>query len=227
VSAADDEVSFTIDDIKRLASEVGIEPRHIAKAAEQLGEPPKRLKRFEFFGAHATEVLERTYDGLLDDEAWEDLVGELRLTFGSEGTSTQVGHSQEWKGGTDTISAHLSATVRNGRTRYRLAVNRTGGISITWALGFPVMFLTWFILNIALSRAQSGLFEHCLYSAIALGITYGLTHAIAARWANASRPEIESLMDRISELTPHTAALQPSRADSVRQSTAETLTENA
>lgn len=126
---ANDNAGFTQAEIERLAAEVGIDAKHIAGAVESLGNNPEHVGLLKQ-STRTRPVLERTIDGTLDDFAWEEVVAELRLVYGSAGTVSEVGSSREWAGGTEFTTAHLSATPRNGKTRLRLTLHQEGPVII-------------------------------------------------------------------------------------------------
>src|SRR5476651_1242135 len=84
LSTSDAEAEFSVGEIASMASEVGIDSKYVLEAAQRFKDTrptPKYL-----LGAGATQAFDQTYEGALDDEAWEDLLANLRATFGSGGT---------------------------------------------------------------------------------------------------------------------------------------------
>lgn len=90
---------LTLADLQTIATDVGIAPERIAEAARALqrrghDRPPERL-----LGAPRSVAYSVALPGPLDDEAWEQLVAELRLTFGAAGEVSSVGSLRTWRNG--------------------------------------------------------------------------------------------------------------------------------
>ena len=58
--------------------------------------------------------------GEVSDEQWEEMVAEIRSTFGLVGTSGQVGRSREWTHDSKDHQAQVTVTSREGQTKIRL-----------------------------------------------------------------------------------------------------------
>lgn len=133
------DAEYTVEEIASMASEVGIEARFIHAAADQLEQNRPRPKAP--FGSATTELFDRNVDGIIGEEAWDDLVASIRAAFGSAGTVSKNGAIREWRSGGDFVFVHLTATERKGKTKIRLMLNRTGGLYFFWALGFAAMLV--------------------------------------------------------------------------------------
>src|SRR5471032_1457994 len=89
LSTSDAEAEFSVDEIASMASEVGIDSKYVLEAAQQFN--GKRPTPNYLLGASATQAFDRTYAGTLDDAGWEDLLANLRSSFGSGGTVNASG----------------------------------------------------------------------------------------------------------------------------------------
>src|SRR5688572_20400881 len=68
------DLDLSIDDLERIASEVGIDARHVRKAASELDGGNLAPPSFHWAGAPSVVNLERTVEGEITTEAWEDAV---------------------------------------------------------------------------------------------------------------------------------------------------------
>ena len=97
---------LTLDELKQIGSESGIDPAHIEAAAQDLAHGVKRdpsptgVERF--YGRPATIQAERMLPGRMDDATWSDAVETLRSVFNTRGQSEVIGPIREWKAFTST-----------------------------------------------------------------------------------------------------------------------------
>ncbi len=114
---------LTLDEVQKAAEAAGIDPSFVAAAAAQpvhaaaLSTPPGR----GFWGGPYTLRHERTLRTALDDEAWGEIVGELRRAYGTTGTVSEAGAMRDWTNGITSAGStyfyqRLSATPRRGQT---------------------------------------------------------------------------------------------------------------
>jgi len=122
---------LTLDELQRVAAEIGINPAHIGRAANELDSLPKGKSS----NKSDSILLEKSINGELSDEAWEELETELRRFTGSVGQTESSNGSREWTGNWDTGSITLSATNRRGRTRLRLLGNTSGYSALAVTIG--------------------------------------------------------------------------------------------
>lgn len=200
-SRASEPEGFSLADIERLAQEVGIDPALIAPAAGKL-QATSRPKRFRLFATPIRETYEYNADEILDDSAWEDVVAELRVTFASSGKVSTVGFSREWVGGTDFLSAHLSATPRKGRTRYLLSVRRDGAVFVTGLLTFLIALFG----SAALGTTASVHGGHplAIFGAV-LAFTGGViftANRMLSGWYRRTLNLVDDTMRRVQEIKP-------------------------
>lgn len=196
-----DTTGFTQAEIERLATEVGIDPKHIAGAVEALGTESEHSAPNRG-SSRMRKVIERTYDGTLDDQAWEEVVAELRLVFGGAGTASEVGTSREWAGGSEFASAHLSATPRNGKTRIRLTINQDTPVVLGCLA--TLMGSMFGSMAVGIPMGKAGVAGPLVLAAV-LGVI--LTVAVVANLVvgNVKRKNVmkgEELMGRIKGLIP-------------------------
>ena len=91
---------LTLDELKRIGDESGIDPAHIEAAAHDIthgveGAPsPTGVERF--YGRSATIQVERMLPGRMDDAIWNDAVETLRSIFNTRGQAETIGPIREW-----------------------------------------------------------------------------------------------------------------------------------
>ncbi len=222
----DDSKGLTLPEIEKLAAEVGIDPRHVAAAAERLEGAPRGSRPFALFGALASERLDRTGEGAFDETGWEDAIGELRKCFGSAGEVSRVGSSREWLARTDMGSAHLTAQPRGGQTRFRLSLDRTGMITTLWMLGSIAAFLG----SMALAIIIGGRLHMAALAILSIFVLIGLLTTLAwtttRRWSERQLADARLALDRLAEMTTEGQATAAAPHAQVEQPLIERLTDS-
>ncbi|MBI1331747.1 MAG: hypothetical protein GC165_02590 [Armatimonadetes bacterium] len=191
---------YSLDDIERVAAEIGIDPRYVQSAAQSLPVDPPEIPKFSFWGGRPRRTIERTIDGEFDDAAWEEAVSELRRSYNSAGTIANMGTSREWEGGSDFTSIFLSATPKNGKTRLRIAVQQDGTIAVSWIVAFLACFLGTIAIAVFLKQTHTpgpGLLYVLPYYLAILA----LTNRLVSRWSRAGLARVEESVNRLARLT--------------------------
>jgi hypothetical protein len=183
---------LTLEEIQRLAEEVGIDPGLITQAASDVdiqtspsGSPDRPFSL----------LLDRAVDGQISEEVWEDLVVQLRHYAGRPGEVKAGSASREWIGRSDAGTLTLMATRSGERTRLRLMANFNNGASAWGVLPMAGFFvgtmagaLTFkaFGAPIGLSVFGTVMTASVLYAAIGV-----------KRWGARRRQEVKVLFDTI------------------------------
>src|SRR5690606_34782898 len=126
--------------------EVGISPHVVEQAALEVDSGAKEESA-------GSKVLDHTIDGTVTDEQWEDMVISLRQYSGKSGTSTLHGSTREWTSDSEMGSLTLTASNRNGRTRFRLLGDTTGVSAIGWVMGSIFGFMGVLFLSVGLRKS--------------------------------------------------------------------------
>ena len=79
--------------------------------------------------------------GVLSDEKWEDLVTRLRQFIGRPGKSTIQDATREWSAGWEVGNVTFTATSRNGKTRFRLLFDTSGGSAAAGVIGLGIALM--------------------------------------------------------------------------------------
>jgi hypothetical protein len=125
------EHGLTLADLEQLGAEVGLDPRHLRAAADEVRTGHRTAVEAET--ETATHVIvEHWIDRPFTLEAWEDTVGLLRSQFGvdmgmwygrsGDGRVERVGRAHEWVHVSQLgVETRVSASEREGRTRLLLS----------------------------------------------------------------------------------------------------------
>lgn len=92
------ESGLSLEELQRIGLSAGIAPEHVAEAAAELAasEPAASI-----LGVPTQVRHTRRLQGPVSDEAWEQMVAELRQVFGQPGVAGKVGRVREWSTTTD------------------------------------------------------------------------------------------------------------------------------
>lgn len=131
---------LTLTEIQSIGAEVGIDSAVVARAAAVLDDQPDIETRAVLgvpFATGMTVALPRA----LSDEEWDQVVAELRTTFGARGHVSSEGSFKEWRNG------NLHAVVERAATGYRFRIATRKGnaaaVAGVGALGIAAAAVTW------------------------------------------------------------------------------------
>jgi hypothetical protein len=142
---------LTLGELQKVASEVGIEPHIVERAAQEVARPSTAKS--------LAGTLDQTVPGEITEEQWEDAVMELRQFVGRPGTSTMQGSTREWTGGWDIGHVTLTASTRNRQTRFRMMLDTSGFGVLAWLIGGTVGFLALMFAIVIAKKTSIGLPE--------------------------------------------------------------------
>jgi hypothetical protein len=147
----------TLRDLQTIASEVGISPIAVARAAQSLDRPHAPAVSRTFFGLPI--AVERTValDRALSEPEWERLVVQLRQVFGARGTLRAQGSLREWSNGN--LHALLEPTVTGHQLRLGTSKGDARVSLVTGALtiGISAVVAVSVAANGALLQAAPGI----------------------------------------------------------------------
>ena len=98
--SADPHRSLTLDELKAIGAESGIDPAHVEAAAADIERgaveaPPLSLLE-RFYGLSASIRVERVLPGTMDEATWDEAVELLRSIFNTRGQAEEIGPIREW-----------------------------------------------------------------------------------------------------------------------------------
>lgn len=210
-------------ELRAAAREIGLDPQFVDQALAELDSEPAAASQ-SFFGGPMRAEFDQTFDGVLDDNAWEDTVADLRKTFGEDGTVEVRGSVREWIGtGGGSLPLSFSARQVDGQVRIT-AMSRHEGLA---AICYIIAFLPFLILTAFLIRGLG------LGGPIAVGaalsvamVVFMLTRAIFSSGARQTEVKLRKAVSRFGQrLAP--APLLSGAADPQAESAEDELTEQA
>ena len=184
---------FTLTDIQRLASEVGIDPAMVARAAGELSAQPQDAVVDE---RASSILLDQTVDGVLDEEGWEEVVTGLRHYAKRSGATRQRGSTSEWSCRSDAGGVTFSATRRGDSTRLRLIGDMSTGLQAIWSTAGPICFVLAVVSGALLSKHT---LEHVwafVFSVVALATGCVAIHFGTRAWARRARADLRGVFER-------------------------------
>lgn len=190
---------LTLEEIKRLASEVGLESTHIEAAAGELDNAPQTGLRRLLRNPPAVELV-REVPGVVGPEEWQAMVAELRKTFGGAGQSSEIAGGYDWTGGDKSYEGGFTASPTSHGTRLRLFVDHSTLDVLGWLMAVPVALFITAGTGTTLHRAGLGLAEKgLLLGALALALVV-MGRWLLARWLDRDRRRLPRVMDRLESL---------------------------
>lgn len=195
---------LTLAEIQNVVSELGLDPAAVESAAKRveagLPETNVRGTQVEFL---------RTFEGELDDQAWEEILLLLRRRSGTSGDTTVRGTTREWKSAVGDIEQYnLTATTHNGRTRIHLTHDVAGHIALSWIVSIlPILLGPVIILSKSL-KSGADMTIPIIASALIAFATFALISTYTRRIKQRSR-NLESIFNEIEPLIHPTTAHPP------------------
>ncbi|MFT4604283.1 MAG: hypothetical protein ACI9W4_001013 [Rhodothermales bacterium] len=130
---------LSLDELKELASDSGIDPELVIAAVSEL-KADQEAQEKTFWGGPLSSTLIRSVDGRLSDDTWEEMVAILRRAYKETGETERRGTTRQWMSkGQDGGRGHLIATYRDGRTELELFY------------GNPTIAIPFYIIPLVLS----------------------------------------------------------------------------
>jgi hypothetical protein len=114
---------FSLAEIQQFASEVGIDPAHVAVAAAELAHSPQPPPS-TVLGAPTAFRFERWLDGEIPTSAIGELFDVARRETGLQGQVSEALDTVEWRGRGSMGAAAVSVARRNGRTQISVYLTR-------------------------------------------------------------------------------------------------------
>ena len=186
--AASDPHQLTLSEMQEIGSEVGLDPAEIARAAATLDAQALERRPRTSFGMPIEVVRVVPLPRAPTDAEWEQIVAELRATFGSRGRISSQGNLREWTIG------NLYACVEPGGTGYHLRLGTVkggarelNGLGAASLLGATVLVVT----------GGAGIAVVPWVFAAYGTIAFGLNALRLPRWAGERRQQMEVIAARL------------------------------
>jgi hypothetical protein len=180
---------LTLDELRHIAQEAGIDPASVTKAAASLdarGRPaPVRRMLGLPIGLSRVVDLPRAPT----DREWEQLISEFRTTFDARGQANTSGGIREWSNG----NLHISVEPTERGQQLRLSTRKEDAIALN-GLAFVTgaMSLLMVATVTAAGKPEKALAVFSMFGGIAL-ISFGANVLRLPRWARERERQMEAI----------------------------------
>lgn len=128
---------LSLEDIERIAGEIGISPVHLRAAAVDLESRLDEGRALRLFGGPYEVASRRIVHATVSDEQWEHIVSQLRRITGGSGSAGTVGQRREWTHsvsdmGQVMVSTEVTLSPTEDRTTIELRSRFGGGARLAY-----------------------------------------------------------------------------------------------
>jgi hypothetical protein len=214
-----DSQGVTLHDLQKVASEVGIEPHIVERAARELDTKPATARLLD---SKTSRMLDQTIEGSISEDQWDDVVMSLRQLASHTGTSSVHGTTREWTSGGDVSSITFTAQSRNDRTRFRLLADTSAASFLFTFLGSVLGFLLTIGTFAVMKKGGQEASVIAITVAAMMATIFLLTSTWIRFWQRKTHKKIAAVFESIVSTMSHGASLTPqlteSKSDEERQS---------
>lgn len=195
---------LSLDEIQRIATEVGIDARYVQMAFLDMQAKKEKAEGPGFWGAPVTLELERTIPGHLNDHAIESMLMAIRsANKTNRGQFEKLNHTFEWTASNSSGSRLIINAQRKGKNTKITITDRMDG--------FLALFHLWTFFPLLISFIVT--FGKGNPNGMLLGLPIAGIMFFLARWASTmmyrkSKKKHEELLDKLTTLAGEQA--QPS-----------------
>ena len=193
----------SLNSLRKIAGEVGIEPRFVDAAAREVALRRDQQPAREFMGVPDELRVQRVLPEKVDDEEWVRIVDDLRATYGMAGHVSHYGRVREWQSGTSSASGaasvihlrledtddgtalSLSQNIRQQTQLPKVLGGTFGGLGVAFLALLPVVDSVPALLAFAGLNVLAG-----------AGILFGGMNW-AGRWASRRLERFQASADRV------------------------------
>ncbi len=130
-TAITDSRGLTLEQLRQVAAEVGVDPRYVTAAAESGGQ---QARGGRLLGGPISIQHLQVLPGRTDPAHMQAIIDEIRRVTGQHGKITQVADSIEWFGKDAMGGSFVSVSSVGNETRIRAMGNRTEGALLVYTL---------------------------------------------------------------------------------------------
>jgi hypothetical protein len=207
--SAADPTGLTLAELQEVASEVGIDPAYLRRAAAELEVGAGSGLWEKVLGGPLAFVLERTIPGEFPESRFEELVPLMQAATVGQGNASAVGKTLTWssRSDTNTSSQQILITVRDGETLIRIeerlsgfAGGLYGGLmgGVGGGVGLGV--------GAGLGGALGSLAFAITFPVIIIGASYLGARGFFAAHVHKRRRQLQDLLDQLAERVEREAA---------------------
>ncbi len=130
--------TYSLEEIQRVAGEVGMDPARIAFAAAQLDQKKlSGLSRKKWHHAFSIPI-----DGPPQPDVWEQMVREMRTMTGTNGEVRETASgNREWTGNSNGNNFVVTFHQAGSNPHLYVSSDRSGTEAILWTIGLTIGFL--------------------------------------------------------------------------------------
>ena len=197
-----DPTGLTLAELEEVASEVGIDPAYLRRAAAELEVGAASGPWERLLGAPIAFVLERTIPGELPESSFEELVPMMQAATVGQGNASAVGKTLTWssRSDTNTSSQQVLVTCRDGETLIRVeerlagfAGGLFGGLMGGGGVGVGIG------VGGALGTALGSVAFMIAFPVAIIGASYGAARGFFAAHVRKRRARMQVLLDQLAE----------------------------
>ena len=118
--AASNSLGLSLDELKQLGTEAGINPDFILKAATEMGAQSSRSGSKNLFGGPVSYTNEMMLDREITPSEWEEMLAKIRTCFKDPGIVTTRENTFEWTVQDRSTKAQVTARMEHGKTHIHL-----------------------------------------------------------------------------------------------------------
>ena len=201
--------ALSLTEVEQIAREAGIDPRLVRTAALGLDHRHDINRPSPWVGAPTRISFERVVDGEVSTDEFENLINEVRRTFGDNGVPSILGKSLAWSSSTrggrrPAQGRQIDVTVvpRGGVTTIRVEeeLRNTAGALVGGIVGGGGGGTSGVVIGVSMGVFHSAPIAVGLL-ACSLGFFYTLARTIFGNVARKRERELQELVDRLQQIT--------------------------
>jgi len=223
-TTSESSTGMSLAELEQVAREAGLDLQLVRRAAADLDTRVTDRAPNGFLGAPTVLRLERTIDGEVPADEFEQLVLEIQSQLGQVGSATTIGRTLQWTvQGADrrraaTRTVQVTISPRDGRTTIRIEERLRGlaGGLFGGLMGGLGGGMSGVAAGIGFGALHSGAAFVGIWGSV-IGASYLLARTIYGRVVRGRGDELQSLMSRIADHVSHTAVRAPGLARPVEE----------
>jgi hypothetical protein len=192
----DDSEGLTVKELQQVSKEVGLHPKYIQRALDEL-QAPAHLVSSNIFGGPFTYHLSNSASGGLTEKEWEDVVSEIRRIHGGIGKTSKLGNTYEWEQRKQEVGyIQISLSPKESHTEININANYTYFafiVSILTGVGCIPLFM--FLANEFSNLPSAEILVFGPIIALIIGVRFYLSH-----WMKKKRRTYGRLFNRLREM---------------------------
>ena len=187
---------LTLEQLKQIGLEAGIEPARIVRAAATLDMRERPVSIQRSLGLPISLSREVALPRAPTDREWEQLIAYCRTTFGVQGQATSSGGLREWSEG----SLHISVEPTVNGEQLRLSSRKEDGVALNGVGGvMGGMSLLMGAVVTAGGKPEKALAVVIMFGAVSLA-AFGANLVRLPRWASARERQLQAVAEHTLQL---------------------------